>query len=341
MGNLFQTMFTYLDNALAAIIGIYAGVVGFISGPLRVGVTIYIILLGLAILRGAVEYPFREFVYRSLKLAALVFAVTTLYGASVGLFAMSGLPRDVARAVGGPDVTGLGDFFDQLVRGASATVDRIAEIQDARTAAAGKNLVGLPNNIVEIFFTGIYCLVLLVMALLAAALGFTICAFALFALALLAAIGPIFVAALLFDSTRSYFFSWLGSAISYVMLVAFALLLTIFIRNTGEDFISQRFAGDMNITVIAIRAIAFYVLGFFFFLQIPGLAAGLGGGGASLATQFANATTGNIVPAAGRAMSAAPGNIANIPFARARAASAARAASGGGGGTLRNTSGGR
>lgn len=332
MGNLFSTMFTYLSDALGAIIAVYAGVVGWISGPLRVGVTIYIILLGIAILRGAVEYPFREFVYRGVKLAALVFAVTSLYGTSTALFAMDGLPSDVASAVGGSNVNGLGDFFDQIVRGASETVVKITEIQDARTAAAGKNLVGLPNNIVEIFFTGIYCLVLLVMAILSAALGFTICAFALFALALLAAVGPIFVAALLFETTRSFFFSWLGSAISYLMLVAFALLLTIFIRNTGEDFMGQAFAGDTNVAVIAIRAIAFYVLGFFFFLQIPSLAAGLGGGGASLATQFANASTANIVPAAGRALSAAPGRLARFPLTRTRAAGGARS----GGGTLYN-----
>lgn len=334
MGNLFQTMFAYLNDALAGVISAYAGVVGWISGPLRVGVTIYIILLGIAILRGAVEYPFREFVFRGMKLAALVFAVTTLYGASVSLFTMDGLPRDVATAVGGPSVTGLGDFFDQIVRGASNTVVKITEIQDARTAAAGKNLVGLPNNIVEIFFTGIYCIILMILAILSAALGFTICAFALFSLALLAVVGPIFVAALLFESTRSFFFSWLGSVINYVMLVAFALLLTIFIRNTGEDFMDQAFTGDTNIPVIAIRAIAFYVLGFFFFLQIPGLAAGLGGGGASLATQFANAATGNVAPMLGRAMSNAPSAGA------ARAWRAARRGGRGGratGGTLSRT----
>lgn len=334
MGNLFQTMFAYLNDALAGVISAYAGVVGWISGPLRVGVTIYLILLGIAILRGAVEYPFREFVFRGMKLGALVFAVTTLYGASVSLFTMDGLPRDVATAVGGPSVTGLGDFFDQIVRGASNTVLKITEIQDARTAAAGKNLVGLPNNIIEIFFTGIYCLILMVLAILSAALGFTICAFALFSLALLAVVGPIFVAALLFESTRSFFFSWLGSVINYVMLVAFALLLTIFIRNTGEDFMSQAFTGDTNIPVIAIRAIAFYVLGFFFFLQIPGLAAGLGGGGASLATQFANAATGNVAPMLGRAMSNAPSATA------ARAWRASRRTGGGSratGGTLSRT----
>jgi type IV secretion system protein VirB6 len=329
MANLFATMFTYLNDALGAIIAAYAGVVSWISGPLRVGVTIYIILLGIAILRGAVEYPFREFVYRGFKLAALVFAVTTLYGASTGLFTMDGLPRDVSQAVGGPNVNGLGDFFAQ-------TVDKITDIQDARTAAAGKNLIGMPNNIIEIFFTGIYCLILMVMALLSAALGFTICAFALFSLALLAVVGPLFIAALLFESTRSFFFSWLGSIINYLMLVAFALLLTIFIRNTGQDFMNQAFAGDTNIPVIAIRAIAFYVLGFFFFLQIPGLAAGLGGGGASLATQFANAATGNIAPMVGRAWSNAP-QRAMDRLRRSRGSGSDNGGGGPRGGTLTRT----
>jgi len=331
MANLFATMFTYLNNALGAIIAAYAGVVSWISGPLRVGVTIYIILLGIAILRGAVEYPFREFVYRGFKLAALVFAVTTLYGASTGLFTMDGLPRDVSQAVGGPNVNGLGDFFDQIVKGAAQTVEKITDIQDTRTAAAGKNLIGMPNNIIEIFFTGIYCLILMVMAL-----GFTICAFALFSLALLAVVGPLFIAALLFESTRSFFFSWLGSIINYLMLVAFALLLTIFIRNTGQDFMSQSFAGDTNIPVIAIRAIAFYVLGFFFFLQIPGLAAGLGGGGASLATQFANAATGNIAPMVGRAWSNAP-QRAMDRLRRSRGSGSDNGGAGPRGGTLTRT----
>src|SRR3546814_5883756 len=77
--NIYTEMFDQLSAALAGVIATYAGVIGWISGPLRVGVTIYIILLGFAILRGAVEYTFSEFVYRGMKLAALVFAVTTLY----------------------------------------------------------------------------------------------------------------------------------------------------------------------------------------------------------------------------------------------------------------------
>ena len=150
----------------------------------------------------------------------------------------------------------------------------------------------------------------MVAALLASALGFAICAFALFALSLLAAVGPLFVAALLFDSTRPFFFQWLGSVVNYVILVAFALLVTVFIANAADAFIDA-ITQDDSLILAAVKALGFYALGFFFFLQIPGMAAGLGGGGASLASQFANAATGGIAPMIGRAWSNAPQRAVN------------------------------
>ena len=302
---IFENMMDAVNGALTGIIGLYSSVIGIISGPLRVGITIYIILLGGAILRGAVQYPAREFVYRALKLAALSWAVSSLYGASIGLFTMNGLPGQFANALGGADVNGLGGYFDTLLQGAFRAITKIEEIVQAHTDAAGVNLVGLPNNFVEIILAAFANLTILLVALLSCALGFTICAFALFALALLAVVGPLFVAALLFDSTRGWFFSWLGSAMSYVMLVVFALLVTLFISQTTNTFINSISDGD-EFLIAAMKGLSFYVLGFFFFLQIPGLASGLGGGGPALAAQFANAVTANFVPAAGRTMASIP-----------------------------------
>ena len=331
---IFENMMNSVDGALAGIIALYSSVIGIISGPLRVGVTIYIILLGGAIMRGAVQYPAREFVYRALKLAALTWAVSSLYGASVGLFTMNGLPGQFANALGGADVGGLGGYFDTLLQGAARAIAKITEIVDEHTQEAGKNLVGIPNNFVEIILAAIANLVILIVALLSCALGFTICAFALFALALLAVVGPLFVASLLFDSTRGWFFAWLGSAISYVMLVVFALLVTLFISQTTHTFINA-ITNDDSVLVAAFKALSFYVLGFFFFLQIPSLAAGLGGGGPALAAQFANAVTGNLAPLAGRTMAGAP-----LSGARAVGAGARRLGGGigsGTGGTLTRT----
>src|SRR3546814_639134 len=141
--------------------------------------------------------------------------------------------------------------------------------------------LGIPNNWDEIIVSEIINVVIMLAALLASALGFAICAFALFALSLLAAVGPLFVAALLFDSTRPFFFQWLGSIVNYVILVAFALLVTVFIANAADAFIDA-ITQDDSLILAAVKALGFYALGFFFFLQIPGMAAGLGGGGASL-----------------------------------------------------------
>src|SRR3546814_14386418 len=72
------------------------------------------------------------------------------------------------------------------------------------------------------------------------------------------------------------------------MLIVFALVLTLFLTQTGETIIATISEND-EIGMAAIKALAFYALGFFFFLQIPMLAASLGGGGPALANQFASA----------------------------------------------------
>src|SRR3546814_11963103 len=73
----------FTNELNSVVVSNYAGFVGWIAGPLRTGMIIYIILLGYAIMRGAVQYPFREYVYRSLMLAALYYSVTNLNGASL------------------------------------------------------------------------------------------------------------------------------------------------------------------------------------------------------------------------------------------------------------------
>ena len=67
------------------------------------------------------------------------------------------------------------------------------------------------------------------------------------------------------------------------------------------------FDGDFdNIWSTCIRIIAFYILACFFFIQIPGIAASLGGGAAAMVTQFGNAVTkggGAVATGAGHAAS--------------------------------------
>src|SRR5690606_23995475 len=61
---------------------------------------------------------------------------------------------------------------------------------------------------------------------IAAGIGFGVVLVAKVALALLVALGPIFIACALFEATRRYFFGWLSQAVNY--LVLFALIITVF-----------------------------------------------------------------------------------------------------------------
>lgn len=294
-GHVFTTMFESLNSALAGIVGKYAAVIGIVSPALRIGIVIYIVLLGYAIMRGAVQYPFREYVYRGLQLAFLYFAVTSLYGTQIGMFALGGLPGQFATALGGADVGGLGGFYDKLAGTGFDTANTMRKI-----AATYQESQGTLPDIGYAVFSGFLVVLVLVATLLCAAIGFVISAFGLFALALLSVVGPLFVAALLFESTRGYFFSWLGACINYLMLIVFALVLTLFLTQVGESVLATISEND-EIGQAAIKVLAFYALGFFFFLQIPGLAASLGGGGPALANQFASAlaATGGFVAGRG------------------------------------------
>ena len=126
--HVFTTMFEALSNALAAIVGEYAAVIGIVSPALRIGIVIYISLLGYAIMRGAVQYPFREYAYRGCQLAFLYFAVTSLYGTQIGMFALGGLPSQFASALGGADVGGLGGFYDKLAGTGFETANTMRKI---------------------------------------------------------------------------------------------------------------------------------------------------------------------------------------------------------------------
>ncbi len=152
----------------------------------------------------------------------------------------------------------LGDFYDKLAGTGFETANTMRKI-----AADYQQTQGTLPDIGYAVFSGFLVVMVIIATLLCAAIGFVISAFGLFALALLSVVGPLFVAALLFESTRGYFFAWLGACINYLMLIVFALVLTLFLTQTGDAIIATISEND-EIGMAAIKALAFYALGFFF-----------------------------------------------------------------------------
>src|SRR3546814_10870725 len=101
------------------------------------------------------------------------------------------------------------------------------------------------------------------------------------------------------------------------MLSLFALLLVLVVANVAESAPASFDGQFEHVWDTCVRIIAFYVLACFFFLQIPGIAASLGGGAAAMVSQF-----GNAVMSGGGAVATGAGHAASD--ARAMGASMGR-----------------
>jgi type IV secretion system protein VirB6 len=271
---IFGPAFVFIDAKLEQFLGVGAArVVGEVSGPLRAALVLYVLLYGIAILRGAIAEPVMDFAIRSLKLALIYLLVTgAAYGTWVTDPLFRILPDTLARAIAGTPSGDPGAAFDQFF---------------ARAAYLGQKTARetTPMNWIPLLVSG----AVFVIGALAAALGFGIAVVAKLALALLVALGPIFIACALFESTRRYFFGWLSQAVNY--LVLFALIIAVF--QLILALVGDRWGAidGQDPVVGSLLFIALSLLGAIFFLQTPAIAAGIAGGASAGLADFGNAAT--------------------------------------------------
>lgn len=268
----FEPSYLFIDERLNAFLGDrLSSVIAVVEGPLRVALVLYVLLYGYAILRGAISEPVMDFAIRSIKLALLyALATTAAYSGFVTQPLFTDLPNALTQAISGSAAPNVGSAFDQFLAYAGYLSETIAREGSAFDPAPY-----------------IVAAAVLVIGALACALGFGVVMVAKLALALLVALGPIFIAMALFDATRRYFFGWLSQAVNY--LVLFALMITIFqlvlalVRDQWGAIESH------DPMVGGLIFIALCLLGAIFFLQTPAIAAGVAGGASAGLADFANA----------------------------------------------------
>ncbi|WP_369059073.1 type IV secretion system protein [Caulobacter sp. 73W] len=246
-----------LDGFLGETVG---NVIAQVAGPLRLALVLYVILYGFAILRGAINEPLMDFAVRSIKLTIIyLLATTQAYSHFVTDPIFHTLPDALAEAVGGAPTQDAGGSFDRFIGQTAWMADRITEQAE-------------PWELMDwLMATAVW-----ISGALAAALGFGIVLVAKVALALLIALGPIFIGLALFEATRRWFFGWLSQAVNYLIL--FALIFAVFqlvlamVADQWETLQAQ------DAMAAGFAFIALSLLGSIFFLQTPTLAAGIAGG---------------------------------------------------------------
>lgn len=295
--------------------------------------TVSFILYGLAIAQGKVEMPFADFAMRSVRIAAIV-----ALGLGVGLYqsdiaeAIRTTPDQLASALlSDPTAigTGTGNIIDNALdkgfRAAGEAFEKASFFGDDGVTYA---LLG----IIIILATGIF-----------GAIGAAFLIIAKLALALLAGLGPIFIACMLFPATSRMFESWVGQVVNYgLLIVMFSSIFGLLINIYGNYMEQMAFDGEVNIVYTVGGAVVLSVALIFVLMQLPSIASGLAGGaaisffhelrgakavasgGASMATSMGRAGSASLAKdvATTRAMAGAVGR-AYAPAAQGAARAAA------------------
>ena len=253
--NSFITTLTTQTDAVAA------NMSGALTPPLTAAMLLYIILYGIAIMRGAIQEPVLDFAIRGIKLAIIW-----------GLVSSAG---EYTSWVGSTINVGSAEFINSLT-GGSGTIPGDSVMVQANEFATKVKEAHAAEGWTGSITGGIISFAILLTAGLFAAIAFVISLLSTFALSIMAAIGPIFICFALFDATRGWFFAWLGQLLNFMLVKVLVIVLSVVIVALMGNIYTQASAVDAVGSYIAY--LIGLMCGIIFFLLIPSIASGLSAG---------------------------------------------------------------
>lgn len=258
----FQTFWAWLNGELASYIGQNTARVASILEPAVITLgTVYVMIWGYLQLTGRIEEPFVTGVKRIVTLALIL-------GMSLHLWLYNTLlvdtfynaPTEFAAAVvGAADPV---QTIDAIWNAGGAVADQL--FRDGASWHFGYTLAG----IVVWLIVGLLCVYTMFLLALSDV-----------ALAVLLALGPLFIAFLLFDTTRRFFEAWLAQLANYALITILTVMVAALMLHLVQSYAQQTQAlGTAIRTVDAINMVLATVLVFLFVRQVMPIAAGLAGG---------------------------------------------------------------
>jgi type IV secretion system protein VirB6 len=301
---LFTDLFQHIDTATSTFATDVSGRVITAAMPvISAGLTLSFIFYGFLVARGAVEHSVKDFIWKCLKISIIVSI------ASAGGIYQS----QIASAI-----QTMPDQFATALLPASTTTTQGTQAATMIDQAAGQGFAkaGDAFNKAGIFsqaglsYTAFGVLCLLSTALLTA-IGGAFILLAKIMLALLAALGPLFIFALLFKVTAGFFERWVGHVLGFSMLIVFVsavfgLMIQMFTTYMQQvNFDNQlNFAGTIGGCVVLCVAFLFIII------KLPEYAAGMAGGLHAGLWQEARIAAGMGRQAGGAGQAAVSGGVA-------------------------------
>jgi type IV secretion system protein VirB6 len=229
-------------------------------------------------MRGSVQQPVREFLGKVIR-TALIASVALgagLYQRDIAELVRT-VPDDLAAAVAGAEAS-VGFDADPVATASrqAALIDRAAG-QGLGKAEDAFEKGGLMTQQGIAFYT--FGVLLLLATVIMVGVGGALILVAKVMLALLAGLGPLFIAALLFDATRRFFDRWVAMVATYGLLVVlFAAVFTFMLAIFTNYMSGVALDGEMNVAYGIGGALVLTIVSIAILRELHHLAVGLGGG---------------------------------------------------------------
>lgn len=270
----YEKLFTKLTTSLGTYVSdVATDVIAAISPVAYTMLLIYMVLWGWSMMRGVIQEPVTDGIARILKLTVIVAIALNLgrYNTYLGDFLWNS-PDALASVVTGGAATPLSSvkFLDKLL-------SQMFDYGNAYYQAAwADSSFGIPDlgklvGAVLVWLAGV----------LTTGYGAFLYALSKMALAIILAVGPIFVLLAMFEPTKRFFDTWIGQALNYVfmvMLTAAAVSLILAILNGYLGSPSATAATSTTEIAGVIPAVIFSLIGLLVLMQVAPIASALGGG---------------------------------------------------------------
>lgn len=287
--HILEDMFTYVDAATTKyVIDGAAAVAGALTPTAHTLLIVYVSLWGLAVMAGKVAEPVMDGVVRVVKASLIVTFATSsaLYASDVANF-LYDWPAALVGVMNGGAITNTTQIIDNAL---SQTIDLGTKAWEL----AGWQSIGLYYVALAIWVMGGLVAGIAAFIIITSKIG----------LALLLALGPIFILMLMFDVTREFFNKWLGSVITSgftIVLISMAsqLIMKYYAAGVEAGAADAAAYGGIVSMVSMMPAALTAIIAIPLMISIPSLASGLGGGVSAGTAGIAGFAYGKIKGAAG------------------------------------------
>lgn len=269
MGNVFaQPLIDQFDGFIKTFVSGYStSIVTMIAPFVTTGLTLSFIIYAFLILQGAIDTPVTDFVMRSIRIAFIVSISLTggFYQSNISEI-ITTAPDEMANILAsGKEPAKAGNIVDASIGKAYLFAS------DAFNKSSIFSIEGISYALLGVFIS--------TAAAILCAVGLAVILMSKVALAILAALGPLFIACLLFETTKRYFELWIGQVVNYsFLLILYSAVFGFLINIFGSYAGNAKFDGIKNIAFTFGGIIALSVVSIVILLQIPTIASSLSGG---------------------------------------------------------------